>query len=65
MQCSPADAHRNVSGALEKESAFGFGPSEFYCLRDVSRCRTNSCSTLMAAPVPKAMPSFSNVSAAP
>jgi hypothetical protein len=37
----------NVGAAWEKESALGFGPSEFYCFRDVSRCRTNSCRTLM------------------
>jgi hypothetical protein len=55
----------NVGAALEKESAFGFGPSQFYCLPDVTRCRTNSCRTLMATLVPRAMPAFSKVSAAP
>ncbi len=54
----------NVSGALEEEPVFGFGPSEFYCFREVSRCRTNSCGTLMATLVPRAMPAFSKVSAA-
>ena len=63
------------SSALRRASAF-FGkaflfmlvlaPSifevEFYCLFDVSRRKTNSCRTLMAAVVPRAIPAFSKVS---
>ena len=37
----------------------------FYCLLDVILCSTNSCRTSMTAVVPRAMPAFSKVNAAP
>ena len=38
---------------------------DLYSLLDVIRCKTNSCRTLMTALVPRAIPAFSKVSAAP
>jgi len=46
-------------------SAAGSDMDEVYCFVDVSRRKTNSCRTLMAALVPRAIPAFSKVSRAP